>query len=130
MIMTESVSVIGAELRSRVADVRQTGEGEYTCTVVFDPAFRGFEGHFDGNPIVPGVCLILTARAAAEVILGKDLATRSVANCRFRRPVLAGEQTAVRLRTEKIGNGLWKIHADIRVGGEVCTQLQLEAAES
>ena len=127
--MSECVSIMSAELRSRVAGLRQTGEGEYVCTIDFDPAFRGFEGHFEGNPIVPGVCLILAARAAAEKALDKALVTRSISNCRFRRPVLAGERAALGIKLGKTGEDLWTVRADVRVGGEVCTQLQLRVAE-
>lgn len=129
-MMGEGVSVIGAELRSRMTGLRQTGEREYACTMDFDPAFRGFEGHFEGNPIVPGVCLIQAVRVVAEAVLGKNLATRSVSNCRFRRPVSAGETAAVKIRFEKTEEELWTLRADIRVGGEVCAQLQLKAGLS
>lgn len=130
MSMDECDSVIGAELRSRMAGLRQTGENEYACTIDFDLAFRGFEGHFEGNPIVPGVCLIQAARVAAEIVLGKNLVTRSVSNCRFRRPVSAGETAAVRIRFEKTEDELWTLRADIRVRGEVCAQLLLKAGLS
>ena len=127
--MNECASIMSSQLRSRVSGLQQTGEREYCCTVDFDPAFRGFEGHFDGNPIVPGVCLIQAVRVTAEAILGKKLETRSVMNCRFRRPVLAGEQAAVKVRLGMAGDGLREIRGDIRVGGEVCSQLHLKAAE-
>ena len=129
MKMNECVSIIGEELRSRIAGLRQTGEGEYSCTMDFDPAFRGFEGHFEGNPIVPGVCLIETARVAAETILGKSLETLIVTNCRFRRPVMASEQAAVKIKLQKVEETRWKVKADIRVGSNICAQLQLKAAE-
>ena len=128
--MSDCVSVMSAELRSRVAGLRQTGENEYACTIDFDPAFRGFEGHFEGNPIVPGVCLIQAARVAAEAVLGKSLVTRSVSNCRFRRPVLAGEQAAIKIRLGETEEKLWAVRADIRVCGEICVQLQLKAGLS
>ena len=129
MKMKECVSIIGEELSSRIAGLQQTGEGEYSCTMDFDPSFRGFEGHFEGNPIVPGVCLIETARVAAEAILEKNLETRCVVNCRFRRPIMASEQAAVKIKLQKIEDALWKVKADIRVGGDICAQLQLKAAE-
>ena len=129
MKMNECVSIIGEELRSRIAGLRQTGEGEYSCTMDFDPAFRGFEGHFEGNPIVPGVCLIETARVAAETILGKSLETLIVTNCRFRRPVMASEQAAVKIKLQKLEETRWKVKADVRVGSDICAQLQLKAAE-
>ena len=126
--MNECVSIMSAELRSRVSGLRQTGEKEYCCTMDFDPAFRGFQGHFEGNPIVPGVCLIQAVRVVAETILDKNLETRSVMNCRFRRPVMANEQAAVKIKLAKIEDALWKVKADIRVGDIVCAQLQLKAA--
>ena len=105
--------------------MRQTGENEYVCTIDFDPAFRGFEGHFEGNPIVPGVCLILAARSAAEAALKEALVTRSISNCRFRRPVMAGERAAVRIKLEKTGEDSWTVRADLCVCGEVCAKLQM-----
>ena len=120
-------SVIGAELRSRIRDLRQTGEGEYVCGMGFDPAFRGFEGHFEGNPIVPGVCMIEAARVVAETILGQALSTRNVSNCRFRRPILAGETAEIRIELAA-EEALWKVQFVIRVDGGVCAQLQLKAA--
>ena len=128
MNMNECVSIMSEQLRSRVSGLRQTGEGEYSFTMDFDPAFRGFEGHFEGNPIVPGVCLIQTARVAAELILGKSLETRCVVNCRFRRPIMASEQAAVKIKLEKVEDALWKVRADIRVDSGLCAQLQLKAA--
>ena len=129
MNMNGCVSVISGELHSRVSGLRQTGEREYCCTMDFDPAFRGFEGHFDGNPIAPGICLIQAARVIAEAILEKNLETRCVTNCRFRRPVLAGERASIKVRLETAGDALWKVQADIRVDGEVCSLIQLKAAE-
>ena len=129
MNMNECVSIMSEQLRSRVSELRQTGEREYCCTMDFDPAFRGFEGHFEGNPIVPGVCLIQAVRVAAEAILEKNLETRSVMNCRFRRPIMAGEQAAIKVRLEMIEDALWEIRGDIRVDGGICAQLHLKAAE-
>lgn len=127
--MNECVSIMSEQLRSRVSELRQTGEREYCCTMDFDPAFRGFEGHFEGNPIVPGVCLIQAVRVTAEAALGKNLETRSVMNCRFRRPIMAGEQAAVKVRLEMIEDALWEVRGDIRVDGGICAQLHLKAAE-
>ncbi len=127
--MSGNDSVIGAELRSRVKDLRQTAEKEYSCSMGFDPGFRGFEGHFEGNPIVPGVCLIETARVVAETVLGRSLATRRVPQCRFRRPIFAEDRAEVKLKLEAVEPGTWKLNADIRVGGVICAQLRSNAEE-
>jgi len=128
--MDNGDSVIGAELRSRVKELRQTAEKEFACVMDFDPGFRGFEGHFEGNPIVPGVCLIEAARVLAETVLGKKLSTRSVSQCRFRRPILAGERAEVRFKIEAAAPREWKTQTDIRVDGGICAQLRLKAVEA
>ena len=121
-------SIIGGELRSRMADIRRTEEGQYVCSMAFDPSFRGFEGHFPGNPIVPGVCLIEAGRVFAEEVLKRELTTRSVTQCRFRRPIFAGERAELKIKLEEEEKNLWKIQADIRVDGNVCAQARLKAA--
>ena len=68
-----SESIISSGLKQRLTDCRQTGDNAYSCTITFDPAFVGFEGHFEGNPVVPGVCLIELVRVHAETVLGMDL---------------------------------------------------------
>ena len=128
--MNTSDSVISRELRSRIGDIRRTADGEYTCVIRFDPAFRGFEGHFEGNPIVPGVCLIEAARVFAEEVLDKRLETRLAKQCRFRRPIFAEETADVKLKLDADGPGAWKIQSEIRVEGGVSVQVRLRATES
>lgn len=126
-MMKNEDSVISGALRSRMTGLEPAGEGEYVCSMNFDPAFRGFEGHFEGNPIVPGVCLIEAARVAAETVLERALSTRRVAQCRFRRPIRAGECARLRIRIAEPEPGTWQIQADIRVESAVCAQLRLKA---
>ena len=122
-------SKISSELRSRIRDLASPAENEYVCTMEFDPAFTGFEGHFEGNPIVPGVCLIEAARVIAEEIAKQPLRTLKIAQCRFRRPVLAGESAAVNVKFSAAATpGQYNVRADFRVGEALSAQLRLEAA--
>ena len=127
--MNASDSVISRELRTRISGIRQTAEGEYTCEILFDPAFRGFEGHFEGNPIVPGVCLIEAARVFAEEVLKARLETRTFKQCRFRRPIFADEKADVKLKLDADGPGAWKMQTEIRVDGGVSAQVRLRAED-
>jgi 3-hydroxymyristoyl/3-hydroxydecanoyl-(acyl carrier protein) dehydratase len=127
--MNASDSVISRELRTRISGIRQTAEGEYVCVIHFDPAFRGFEGHFEGNPIVPGVCLIEAARVFAEEVLMMRLQTRFSRQCRFRRPIFAGENADVKLKLAADAPGTWDIQTEIRVGDAVSAQLRLRSTE-
>ena len=127
--MNDSDSKISYELRSRIRDLASPAENEYRCSMEFDPAFTGFEGHFEGNPIVPGVCLIESARVIAEAAVGERLKTLRIAQCRFRRPILAGETAAVSLKIADAPTpGVRSIRGDFRVDGAVSAQLHLEVA--
>ena len=120
-------STISAELRKRLRDCAQTADGEYVCKVHFDPAFRGFDGHFEGNPIVPGVCLIELARVHAESALGCRLKTEEISQCRFRSPVLADMTAAVKLQAAKPDETHVKLQSEIRVDGNIACQVRLKA---
>ena len=118
-------SIMSAALRSRIRNLSATGENQYRCVMEFDPDFTGFAGHFEGNPIVPGVCLIEAARVIAEETTGKRLRTVGIAQCRFRRPVLAGESAEATLKIAA-GDAI-KIQAEFRIGGAISAQMRLEA---
>ena len=121
-------SKMSSALRSRIRGLRTTAENEYVCTMEFDPAFTGFEGHFEGNPIVPGVCLIEAARVIAEEATGQSTKTLKIAQCRFRRPILAGESADVTIKfADTPTPGVRNVRADFRVAGAVSAQLRLEA---
>jgi 3-hydroxyacyl-[acyl-carrier-protein] dehydratase len=53
------------------ADPSVPGTRNLKVTVRLNPAHRIFEGHFPGNPVVPGVCQIQMAREALESSLGR-----------------------------------------------------------
>ena len=126
--MERSDSVIGAALRARMRDRRRSEEtGEELCTLDFDPGFPGFDGHFPGNPIVPGVCLIAAARVFAEEVLGLPLEVAEIRQCRFRRPVQAGERAEVHLRIAEPEPGVRQVQASITVDGSPAAQLRLKA---
>ena len=121
-------SVIDGELRSRLTKLRRTADGEYLGEIVFDAGFRGFEGHFEGNPIVPGVCLIELVRVHAESVLGKVLEVSAIRNCRFRRPVLADNAVTSKLKIADNGDGSFLIGGELDITGGVACQVKMTAA--
>ena len=120
-------STISAELRNRLQNCVQTAEQEYACSIEFDPAFRGFEGHFEGNPILPGVCLLELVRVHAETVLGKTLVTEEICQCRFRSPIQAGMRADCRLLIRQPDETQVKIQAEIRTGDGIACQVRLKA---
>ncbi len=98
-----------------------------------------FTGHFPERPVFPGV-LIMEALAQATGILafktqGKKPDGSSlyyfagIDNCRFKQPVLPGDQLVLEVAVLKEKRGIWKFSAEASVDGKVVASAELMCAE-
>jgi 3-hydroxyacyl-[acyl-carrier-protein] dehydratase len=98
-----------------------------------------FTGHFPERPIFPGV-LIMEALAQATGILafksqGKKPDGTSlyyfagIDNCRFKQPVLPGDQLILEVEVIKAKRSIWKFGAEAKVDGKVVASAELMCAE-
>ncbi|HKY91396.1 MAG TPA: 3-hydroxyacyl-ACP dehydratase FabZ [Nevskiaceae bacterium] len=101
--------------------------------VTFNENF--FPGHFPELPTMPGV-LILEALAQVSGILavlksglrpdsGLILYFAGIDNCRFKRPVVPGDQLMLHSSLEKQKRDLWKFRTRATVGGELATEADM-----
>ena len=100
-----------------------------------------FQGHFPGNPIMPGV-LMLEAMAQAMAILaiktiehelqkdekGSIFYFAGIDKARFKRPVLPGDQLELNVQLLKHKGQIWKAQGTARVGDELACEAELLAA--
>jgi 3-hydroxyacyl-[acyl-carrier-protein] dehydratase len=85
-----------------------------------------FAGHFPGHPIMPGV-LIVEAMAQVGGVLasllpgaeGKLAYFAAIDRCRFRRPVVPGDQLITEVIVIRVRDRVGKMRATARVAGEV-----------
>ena len=98
-----------------------------------------FTGHFPERPIFPGV-LIMEALAQATGILafrttGKKPDGSSlyyfagIDNCRFKQPVVPGDQMVLEVDVIKEKRGIWKFNAVAKVDDKVVASAELMCAE-
>ena len=87
-----------------------------------------FQGHFPGRPIMPGVLIIeAMAQTAACVVvhsLGgvskspKLVYFMSVDDCRFRKPVVPGDELRLHVTKDRSRGMIWKFNGVALVGGQ------------
>jgi len=96
-----------------------------------------FQGHFPGEPIMPGV-LIVEAMAQSWGLLamaGQPDSERNAASvrflgidkCRFRRPVVPGDQLRFELAGIAAKRGIWKFAGKALVDRAVAAEAELMA---
>ncbi len=103
--------------------------------VTINEAF--FQGHFPGEPIMPGV-LILEAMAQTGIIFakktdpeglkGKLLVFAGMDGVRFRKSVVPGDQLVMNLRSIKRKSILWKMDCKAFVDDDLVVESILTAA--
>jgi len=85
-----------------------------------------FQGHFPGDPVMPGVLVIEAMAQTAAVLVvhtlgsdseGKLVYFMSIDNAKFRRPVRPGDQLHVHVAKERSRGPVWKFRGEVKVAG-------------
>ncbi len=71
----------------KALSVEAEGEESFCATFEIDPSSEVFEGHFPGQPVLPGVVMVEIAKRSAERALQKDLKMVEAANFKFLRMI-------------------------------------------
>ena len=95
-----------------------------------------FQGHFPGNPVMPGVLVLeAMAQVAGIALLGvvpdkekKLLYLSGVDRCKFRRPVVPGDQLRIEAELVSVKMRACKCRATATVDGQVCCEADLLSA--
>ena len=91
------------------------------------------QGHFPGNPLVPGVilCEIMAQSCALLVkdeIVGKTTLYSGIDNVRFKSPVRPGDLCEVTARLIGTRANMFFCQAELRVDGKLCCKGDLSFA--
>jgi UDP-N-acetylglucosamine acyltransferase len=92
-----------------------------------------FEGHFPGQPVMPGVLILESLAQAAGIFLLKAAADPRAVEIRvvgfdetkFRRPVVPGDQLRLEVRLVHRRGDLVRFHGDVRVGDARAAEARL-----
>ncbi len=92
-----------------------------------------FNGHFPGNPVMPGVLQLEAMAQAAGIVMlrrtgngGKTAFFMSADKVKFRKPVRPGDQIVINARITKVrGEKLATAECNCTVGGQVVSSAEL-----
>ncbi len=93
-----------------------------------------FQGHFPGQPIMPGV-LIIEAMAQVGGILafrsgvnmGKAVYFMSIEKAKFRKPVVPGDQLRLEIQVLQQRGNVWRFSGNANVEGKVAAEAEFTA---
>jgi len=96
-----------------------------------------FQGHYPGNPVMPGVLIIeamaqvggVLARLSVSGALEKEGAIffMAIDKVKFRKPVLPGDQIIFELVPLRTGSKVWKMAGKAFVNDKLVTEAELLA---
>ncbi|RXR31571.1 3-hydroxyacyl-ACP dehydratase [Flavobacterium piscinae] len=66
-----------------VENIEKISNEKYNATVFLNKAHDIFKGHFPGNPVTPGVCMMQIIKELSQEILGSSLILKSSSNVKF-----------------------------------------------
>jgi 3-hydroxyacyl-[acyl-carrier-protein] dehydratase len=61
----------------------KTENGSFIANIKLNQAHDIFNGHFPGNPVTPGVCMMQIVKELTEEFTGKKLFLKSASNVKF-----------------------------------------------
>jgi 3-hydroxyacyl-[acyl-carrier-protein] dehydratase len=88
-------------------------EGEYNSRIEFNPDHSIFSGHFPGQPVVPGVCMMELIKELLQQQTGKTLMLRTAPNVKFLQLLTPAIRPSVHISFTATGEG-YKVTASAR----------------
>ncbi len=123
-------------LVDRVVDIEGTTSATGIKNVTMNEPH--FQGHFPGNPIMPGVTIVEAMAQTAAVMVGATMGLTdnnllvyfmAIDGCKFRRKVVPGDVLEMKVETTrgKPGAKVWKFKGVATVDGEMAAEAEFTA---
>ncbi len=113
-------------------------DGDDSCIGIKNVTFNEpqFNGHYPGQPVMPGVMLIEgMAQTAGALCVAAKFGQSSprivyfmtIDNAKFRKPVVPGDQVEYHLKKLKHRANMWWFRGEAKVDGKIVCEAELSA---
>ncbi len=121
--------------------ISYTLEPEKTLTAIKNVTVNEpfFEGHFPGDPVMPGVLILESMAQACGVLAHVALATSKdvggvyylvkIDKAKFNRKVVPGDQLLMEVKQTRVMRGMGKYEARVSVNGERTASCEILCSE-
>ena len=103
-----------------------TDKGIVEASLELNPAHPIFEGHFPGQPVVPGVCMVQMIKEILETVTGRTLMLKQADHIKFLSVINPVEAKPVRasVRYSKGEYDEWTVVAALNCEERICLKLK------
>lgn len=122
-----SSSPMSEQIRASMGAIAADGD-ELRASFTFGPDFIGFQGHFPGRPILPGVCEVQAALLLVEAHLHHAVRLRQIERARFSAPATCGERLDYQCTTKEDVDGETVVRTIVRRGEATIARFRLRVA--
>lgn len=88
----------------KVEQVEKISEMKYNVIITLNKEHAIFKGHFPGNPVTPGVCMMQIIKELSQDIVGSSLMMVSSSNVKFMALINPEINSKLRLELEFSGD--------------------------
>lgn len=102
--------------------------------VTFNEPF--FNGHFPGNPVMPGVLIVEAMAQTAGILVVHSLGQAgqakmvyfmTIESAKFRKPVVPGDSMHIHVQCIKSRGNVYKFRGEAKVDGILCAEAEYSA---
>jgi len=98
------MSKLTEETRVCLTQLIRRNDGALLGRFVFPPEYSGFNGHFSGNPVLPGVCMVQAVIVMQEAWSHQRVKLGSVVSAKWCAPVKPGVELCFESEATRAGS--------------------------
>ena len=122
------MSRMNREIAQHMSVLCEPGENRVAATFLFPTDFIGFQGHFPGEPILPGVCEIQAVLVMLSSWKSKNIRLGAVRLAKFLAPIGGNEEIEVTCEVTREDSRSLAVKAIVSVAGTQKALLWIEAS--